>query len=89
MYVIEPVINYLSLILPILIRVAMVTLLERKILGLRQLRLGPNTVIIAGLLQPFADAVKFISKQFEYNTNANSKVFIISPAITIIIRIVL
>jgi len=65
------VIKFLVTILPILVNVAFVTLLERKILGYSQLRLGPNKISFAGVFQPFRDAVKLFVKQFEFNSNVN------------------
>jgi NADH:ubiquinone oxidoreductase subunit H len=47
----------------VLVNVAFITLLERKILGYSQLRLGPNKPSFAGLLQPIADAVKLFSNK--------------------------
>lgn len=61
----------LILVLPVLVNVAFVTLLERKILGFSQLRLGPNKVSFSGLLQPFRDAIKLFTKQAESNYNVN------------------
>jgi len=43
--------------------VAFVTLLERKYLGLRQIRLGPNKTSILGVLQPVADGIKLLFKE--------------------------
>ena len=51
-------ISYLILIILILVNVAFVTLFERKILGYRQIRKGPNKVSFIGLMQPFNDAIK-------------------------------
>jgi len=52
-------VKYLSLIVPILLAVAFLTLVERKVLASQQLRVGPNTVGYVGLLQPFADAASY------------------------------
>ena len=65
------VIKVLLLIMPVLVNVAFVTLMERKILGLSQNRLGPNKVAFNGLIQPFRDAIKLFIKQSEPNTNVN------------------
>lgn len=54
-------IESLIVVLLVLVNVAFITLLERKILGYSQLRLGPNKPSIAGILQPIADAVKLFT----------------------------
>jgi len=76
-------------VLPILVNVAFVTLLERKILGYTQLRLGPNKISFAGVFQPFRDAVKLFVKQFEVNSNVNWKIFSLSPVFILIISLTL
>lgn len=80
---------FLFLLLPILINVAFITLLERKILGFSQLRLGPNKVRIFGVLQPFRDAIKLFLKQRELNFNRNKLSFYLIPIIIFIILIIL
>ena len=61
----------LIITLPILVSVAFVTLLERKLLGFAQLRLGPNKISLGGVFQPFRDAIKLFVKQLETNYNVN------------------
>merc|ERR1712039_885313 len=73
--------NFIVFVLPVLINVAFVTLLERKVLGLSQLRLGPNKVSFVGVLQPFRDAIKLLTKQSEANYNVNRKLFFLRPSI--------
>lgn len=61
----------LVFILPVLVRVAFVTLLERKVLSLVGLRVGPNKVSILGFLQPLGDAAKLSNKQSNCLSNFN------------------
>ena len=82
-------VKFLVTVLPVLINVAFVTLLERKILGYTQLRLGPNKISFAGIFQPFRDAVKLFVKQFEINSNVNWKIFSLSPVFILIISVTL
>ena len=72
------------LIIPILISVAFVTILERKIMASMQRRLGPNSVGYYGLLQAFADALKLLLKEYVSPTQANIILFFSGPIITLI-----
>jgi len=80
-------INYLLLIIPVLVRVAFITLLERKILGYSQLRKGPNKVSYAGTLQPFNDAIKLFSNENLFPLLVNIKIFFLAPALALIITL--
>nr|QOI74301.1 NADH dehydrogenase subunit 1 [Caiman yacare]QYA18212.1 NADH dehydrogenase subunit 1 [Caiman yacare] len=67
-------------IISILIAVAFLTALERKIIGHIQLRKGPNTVGLIGLLQPFADGFKLIIKELTLPMIATPTLFMLAPA---------
>ena len=71
---------FVALIVPLLINVAFVTLLERKILALRQRRVGPEKTGLIGLLQPFADVVKLLMSQIPYPTYRLKSLFLLTPA---------
>jgi NADH-ubiquinone oxidoreductase chain 1 len=71
------------LVLPALLVVAFVTIAERKTMASMQRRIGPNIVGIYGLLQPFADALKLLIKEFIAPTQSNIILFILGPFITL------
>ena len=67
--------EFFVIVIPILISVAYLTLLERKILGYSQLRKGPNIVGLYGILQPLADGIKLFSKEVVIPSHANIILF--------------
>lgn len=69
---------------PTLLIVAFVTIAERKTMGSMQRRLGPNATGYFGLLQPFADALKLLLKEYVGPALANRILFFIGPILTLI-----
>ena len=76
------VMQILMFLVPILIAVAYLTYAERKIISAMQMRIGPNVVGWFGLLQPFADALKLLTKETVLPTGASPVVFFLAPMVT-------
>ena len=84
-YILIKILYFLILILPILVNVAFITLIERKILRYAQNRKGPNKVALAGIFQPFADAIKLFTKENILPNQLNFYLFFLSPLIILIL----
>lgn len=75
--------NSLCLLLPLLISIAYLTLIERKVIASMQRRKGPNVVGFFGLLQPFADVLKLMVKETIVPSVSNRIIFLVAPIITL------
>ena len=84
----QEVYKILFLLFPILVSVAMIVWLDRRVWGLVQKRKGPNVVGPFGLFQTLADALKYIFKEIIIPASANKTVFILAPIVTMTLALV-
>ena len=82
------VLKILILIVPVLVSVAMIVWLDRRVWAFVQKRRGPNVVGPFGLLQSLADALKYIFKEIIIPASSNKVIFILAPIITMTLALI-
>lgn len=82
--VLYSLLEVLIVLVPVLLSVAFMTIIERKVLAGMQRRVGPNVVGYYGTLQPFADALKLVIKEMVIPQQATPSLFFLAPMISLI-----
>lgn len=82
------IIQIVAIIVPLLVAVAYLTWMERRVLGAAHMRIGPNVVGPFGLLQPLADGLKLLVKETVIPSGSNRVVFVLAPMLTFILALV-
>ena len=75
-------------LLPILVSVALIVWLDRRVWAFVQKRRGPNVVGPFGILQTLADALKYIFKEIIIPASANKVIFILAPVVTLTLALI-
>ena len=84
----QEVYKILFLLVPVLVSVAMIVWLDRRVWAFVQKRQGPNVVGPFGLLQSLADALKYIFKEIIIPSSSNKVIFILAPIITMTLALI-
>ena len=84
----QEVYKILFLLLPVLVSVAMIVWLDRRVWDFVQKRQGPNVVGPFGLLQSLADALKYIFKEIIIPSSSNKVIFILAPIVTMTLALI-
>ena len=86
--VFQEVYKILFLLVPVLVSVAMIVWLDRRVWAFVQKRQGPNVVGPFGLFQSLADALKYIFKEIIIPASSNKTIFILAPIITMTLALI-
>ena len=86
--VFQEVYKILFLLVPVLVSVAMIVWLDRRVWAFVQKRQGPNVVGPFGLLQSLADALKYIFKEIIIPSSSNKVIFILAPIVTMTLALI-
>ena len=84
----DEIYKILFLLIPVLVSVAMVVWLDRRVWAFVQKRRGPNVVGPFGLFQSLADALKYMFKELIIPASANKIIFILAPIITMTLALI-
>lgn len=82
-FIVWTLVKIFAIVIPLLVGVAYLTFLERKVIGYMQDRIGPNRVGFRGVLQPIADVVKMLCKEIIVPTASNKYLYLIAPILSI------
>ncbi len=86
--ILQEIYKILFLLLPVLVSVALIVWLDRRVWAFVQKRQGPNVVGPFGLLQTLADALKYIFKEIIIPSSSNKVIFILAPIVTMTLALI-